>query len=419
MPTATEQAGPPELAYDPFDPATVRFPWDLYRRLRDEDPVHFVAFADLPEHEGVAARTGHDGVHVLSRFTDVFAAARDTETFSSNHGLSIDGGDIEALGLVPTIVMMDPPDHTAYRRLVSRGFTPRAVATIEPEVRAFVVERLESMQQRIASDGEADLVAELASPLPSFVVAHYLGVPAADRARFDDWSTAIVAANAAGDVLGGARHAVAELYGYFTELIERRRAEPGDDMISQLVQASLDGEPVSVEAVLGYTFVMIAGGNDTVTGLLGGAAELLSAHPDERRKLVDDPSLIPGAVEELLRLTSPVQGLSRFVTRDAVVRGVELPAGSRVHLLYGSANRDEREFGPTAGDLDVTRRVERLLTFSSGPHFCLGAAAARLQGRVVLEELLARLPEFEVDAERGTYAPGAFVRRFEHLPITA
>ncbi|HVN52415.1 MAG TPA: cytochrome P450, partial [Acidimicrobiales bacterium] len=212
---------------------------------------------------------------------------------------------------------------------------------------------------------------------------------------------------------------VAELYEYFADLVERRRSEPGEDMISQLVRATIGGEPVSVEGVLGYTFVMIAGGNDTVTGLLAGSAELLSAHPDQRQRLLDDPTLIPRAVEELLRMTSPVQGLSRFVTRDTVVHDVELPAGSRVHLLYGSANRDEREFGPTAGELDVGRRIERLMTFSSGPHFCLGAAAARLQGRVTIEELLRRLPDFEVDADRGTYAPGAFVRRFERLPVTA
>ena len=135
--------------------------------------------------------------------------------------------------------------------------------------------------------------------------------------------------------------------------------------------------------------------------------------------MVDDPSLIPGAVEELLRLTSPVQGLSRFVTTDTEVHDVELAAGSRVHLLYGSANRDEREFGPTAADLDVGRSIDRLLTFTSGPHFCLGAAAARLQARVALEELLARIPDFEVDAQAGRYAPGAFVRRFESLPITS
>lgn len=408
-----------QLHYDPFDPATVRRPWEVYRRLRDESPVHFVPYADLPGHGAVADRTGHEGFHVLSRFDDVFRAARDTGTFSSARGLSIDGGDIEALGLVPTIVMMDPPEHTAYRRLVSRGFTPRAVSTIEDAVRAFVVGRIEAMRERIRTEGTADFVSELAGPLPSFVVATYLGVPEEDRDRFDGWSASIVAANAAGDVIGGARHAVADLYAYFSELIERRRRHPGDDMISSLVQASIDGEPVSMEGILGYTFVMIAGGNDTATGLLGGSAQLLAEHPDQRQRLVDDPSLIAGAVEELLRLTSPVQGLSRFVTADTEVRGVVLPAGSRVHLLYAAANRDEREFGADADALDVGRRIDRLLTFTSGPHYCLGAAVARLQGRVAIEELLARFPDFEVDADAGRYAPGAFVRRFESLPMTA
>lgn len=391
------------VRYDPFDPATVRWPFEVYRELRDHDPVHH-----LPEHR----------TWVLSRFADVFDAARDPETFSSARGLSLGGGDIEVLGLAPTIVMMDPPDHTAYRRLVSRGFTPRRVAEIEPAVRAFAVERIESMRARIAEEGEADLVAELAGPLPSFVVAHYLGVPPADRPRFDGWSAAIVSANAAGDVIGLARDAIGELYGYFTDLLDRRRGEPGDDMISALAHADVGGEPVTLEAVLGYAFVMIAGGNDTTTGLLGGAAELLTERPDQRQLLIDHPALVPNAVEELLRLTSPVQGLSRQVTRPVVVAGQAIEPGERVHLLYGSANRDEREFGPDAGELDVTRSIDRILTFTTGPHHCLGAAAARLQGRVALEELLARMPDFVVDGAAGTYAPGAFVRRFERLPVT-
>jgi cytochrome P450 len=164
---------------------------------------------------------------------------------------------------------------------------------------------------------------------------------------------------------------------------------------------------------------MIAGGNDTTTGLLGGAAELLTEHPDQRQLLLDHPDLLPGAVEELLRLTSPVQGLSRAVTRPVTIAGHDLEPGSRVHLLYGSANRDEREFGDDAGTLDVTRSIDRIMSFTTGPHYCLGAAAARLQGRVALELLLARLPDFEVDAAAGVYAPGAFVRRFDSLPVTA
>ncbi len=376
-----------------------RDPWGLYARLRDEDPVH-------------RAPAGH---WVLSRFEDVFDAARDPATFSSAHGLTISGDDTKALALAPTVVMLDPPEHTAFRRLVSRGFTPRRVATLEPAVRAFVVERVEALR----SAGEADLIEVLAKPLPSFVVAHYLGVPEADRARFDDWSAALVAANAAGDPLAGATEAIGELYEYFTSLAQRRRDEPGDDMVSQLLAAELDGEPVDVPVVLGYAFVMIAGGNDTATGLLGGAADLLTRHPEQRTRLLDDPSLIGGAVEELLRLTSPVQGLARTATRDVEVRGERIAAGEKVLLLYGAANRDRREFGDDADELDVTRPVPRMMTFSSGPHHCLGAAAARLQGRVVLEELLARCPRFAADGDAGTFAPGGYVRRFQSLPFTA
>jgi cytochrome P450 len=262
------------IAYDPHDPAFVADPEATYRRLRDEEPLHHVP-----------GDGGRDR-WVLSRFADVFAAARDTDTFSSAQGLSLEGDDAKALGLAPTIVMMDPPDHTAYRRLVSRGFTPRAVAEIEPAVRAFAIERIDGLVRTIETEGSADFIATVASPLPSFVVASYLGVPAADRARFDGWTAAIVAANAGGDVLTNARDAIGELYGYFADLIEQRRAEPGDDMISALVHADFDGEPLTLLDVLGYAFVMIAGGNDTATGLLGGAAALLSEHPDERARLL-------------------------------------------------------------------------------------------------------------------------------------
>ena len=408
----------PALRFDPFDPATMRSPFELYGQLRDDAPVHFQRYDEIFDAER-ARRAPQEGFFVVSRFADVFDMARDTGTFSSARGLSIDGGDIEALGLVPTIVMLDPPAHTAYRRLVSRGFTPRQVATLEPEIRAFVDLCLDELETSIRDTGTADLVAALARPLPCFVVATYLGVPESDRARFDQWTNAIVAGNAAEDVLGQARDAITELYGYFAELVERRRVEPGDDMISTLVQASLDGEPVSVESILGYAFVMVAGGNDTTTGLLAGAADLLTASPDQRRRLLDDPSLVGPAIDELLRMTSPVQGLSRYVTRDVTFQGVDLPAGSRVHLLYGSANRDPREFGPDAERLDVTRRPDRIMSFTTGPHYCLGASAARLQGRIAIEGLLRRFPDFQVDAEAGAYAPGAFVRRFATLPFAA
>ena len=381
--------------------ATWRDPFPMYRALRDHDPVHHVA----------------DGDHwVLSRFADVFAAARDAATFSSAAGLTTTYGEREKAGLdFAPMVMLDPPEHTAFRRLVSRGFTPRRVATIEPAVRAFVVERIEEL---CAAGDDADLVAGLAKPLPSFVVAHYLGVPPEDRGHFDRWTEAIVGANASGDVFGAA-DAVGELAGYFAELVERRRVEPGDDVTTDLVRAELDGAPVPLVAILGFAFTMVAGGNDTVTGLLGGSAELLTAHPDQRRRLIADPDLLPGAVEELLRLTSPVQGLARTTTRDVVLHDRTIPAGRKVLLLYASANRDEREHGPDAEVLDVGRTTEKHLTFGYGAHHCLGAAAARLQGRVALEELLARCPDLAVDAAAGTFAEGAYVRRYATLPFRA
>jgi cytochrome P450 len=376
-----------------------RDPFPMYRALRDRDPVHHAA--EL-------------GVFVLSRFEHVFGAATDPSAFSSAEGLTFRYGEKEALGIEAPIVMLDPPEHTSLRRLVSASFTPARVALLEPMLRSFVVERVERLRER----GDADVVAELFGPLPSLVVGHFLGVPPEDQALFDRWTESIVAANASGD-FPSARDAVRELFQYFVALMERRRKEPGTDLISALVHAELDGAAVSPAKVLGFAFTMVTGGNDTTTGLLGGAAELLTRHPDQRARLLDDPSRIPNAVEEFLRLTAPVQGLARTATRDAEIHGAVIPKGKRVVLLYASANRDEREFGPSAEACNVDRRIRHHLGFSYGPHHCLGAAAARLQARIALEELLARCPHFAVDAARGRYASGHFVRRFETLPFVA
>jgi cytochrome P450 len=386
------------LRYRPFGRDTWRDPYTLYRDLLEHDPVQHV-----PD----------GGYWVLSRFADVFAAARDTTTFSSEQGLTFQN-EIEAIGLLPNLVMMDPPQHTTYRRLVARGFTPRQVSALEPALRRFVRRRVE----RLVDAGRGDFVELLARPVPCFVVAQYLGVPESDRDRFEGWTEALVQAGAGGHE-GGASAALAELYQYFSEQITARRADPGEDLISDLARLGPDEVGGATEDILGYAFVMVAGGNDTATGLLGGAAELLTRHPEQRRRLLDDPSRVPAAVEESLRLVSPVQGLCRVTTRDVDVDGVALAAGSRVLLCYGAANRDPREFGPTADDFDVTRRVARLLTFGSGAHFCLGAAAARLQGRVVLEELLRAAPAFAVDADAGVFADGAFTRRYVSLPCEA
>ena len=390
-----------DAAFVPRSAETWRDPFTMYRALRDHDPVHEV-------------KSDGGDYWVLSRFDDVMEAAVDFATFSSAQGLTFRYGEMEKLGVEAPIVMMDPPDHTALRKLATPRFTPRQVRAVAPLVRAFVVERVERLREM----GEADVVAELFKPLPSFVVAHSLGVPQADRDRFDAWSDAIVSSNATGDVLG-AEDAVGELFSYFAALIEKRRRDPADDMISTLVHAELDGRPVPPAQLLGMAFTMVTGGNDTTTGLLGVAAELLTRNPAERALLREEPARMKGAIEEFLRLSSPVQGLARTTTREVVIRGRTIPAGRKVMLLYASGNRDERAFGPSAAECDIRRKIRRHLAFSYGAHHCIGAAIARLQASIALEELLARCPDFAVDADAGRFAPGHFVRRFDSLPFSA
>jgi len=398
--SAAELRGARRVAH--FEPRTEegwRDPFTMYRDLRDHDPVHHVERGDY---------------WVLSRYRHVFDAARDTERFSSAQGLTHLYDDVATAGLdtVRPMVFLDPPEHTEFRRLVAKGFTPRQVAEIEPAVREFAAERIEALR----SNGGGDIVSELLKPLPTFVVAHYLGVPEADRGRFDRWVHRVVAASANGNVLD-ASETVAEIFEYFTALIERRRSDPGDDTISLLVQAG-DGAGVDPMRILGFAFTMITGGNDTTTGLLSVGLDLLHRSPDQQAALAADPGLTDDAVQELLRLTSPVQGLARTTTTDVDIDGTTIPAGRKVMLLYAAANRDPREFGDDAEQLRIDRRPAQILTFSYGAHHCLGASAARLMGRVVLEELLGRCPEFAVDGDAATFAPGNFVRWYRSLPFT-
>ncbi|WP_027501961.1 cytochrome P450 [Rhodococcus sp. UNC363MFTsu5.1] len=400
-----------QAAYVPPSAETWRDPWGMYADLREHDPVHHVVPVESPA----------DDYWVLTRHADVYAAARDHETFSSADGLTTSYGELDKIGLRdnPPLVMLDPPTHTEFRRLVARGFTPRQVEAVEPAVREFVVERIEGLR----SAGGGDIVTELFKPLPSMVVAHYLGVPEEDRGQFDGWTEAIVAANANGDPLEAAT-AVGDLMGYFGGLIERRKADvaagkEADDTISHLVAAGIaaDGDFAGVLSILGFAFTMVTGGNDTTTGMLGGSSALLTQRRDQRALLLEDPSRIPDAVDELLRLTSPVQGLARTTTRDVTIEGVTIPAGRKTLLVYGSANRDPRAYGANSEELDVLRAPRQIMTFSHGSHHCLGAAAARMQARVALEELLARCPDFEVDVDGIEYAAGNYVRRPTHVPF--
>lgn len=382
-------------------------PWEMYAALREQDPVHHVVPVARPEND----------YWVLTRHEHVYAAARDSETYSSRDGLTVEYGELDELGLTdnPPLVMQDPPQHTDFRKLVARGFTPRQVEEVEPVVRRFVRDRLDD----IAGQGGGDIVQQLFKPLPSMVVAHYLGVPAQDRARFDGWTDAVVAGSI-DRTNTRAQAASAEMMGYFAELIKRRRSDPGDDTVSLLVRAGMAADDADVRGlvqILAYTWTMVAGGNDTTTGLLGGTVQLLQQHPDQRAALAADPDRIRVAVEEFARLTSPVQGLARTTTHDVELAGKTVPAGRKVLLVFGSANRDEQAFGPNAATLDIDRNPQRILTFGHGPHHCLGAAAARMQARVALEELLDRFPEYVVDIDAVEYANGPYVRRPTTVPF--
>ncbi len=403
--TSRTPAADARAVYDPFDPAFQDDPYPAYRALRDDDPVH--RHSDPP-------------FWALSRFDDIWDAVRDNSAFSSERGLTFHPDEIGALGLAPTIVMLDPPRHTRLRGLIAKGFTPARVRAMEPDIRAFVRARLDAITARAADGAVVDLHREFSSPIPTFVLAELFDLPETDRVLFDPWVRALTALQDGGfdPTALGAKDAVAQMFAYFSELITARRRDPGDDMISALAQAELDGERLSDWDILGFCFVLVAGGNDTTGNLISHGVMLLDGDHRQREMLAADPGLIPGATLEFLRMEGSVQGLARTTLRPVTIRGVQIPEGQKVMMLYGSANRDEREFGPTAGRLDITRGIPRHLGFSSGVHFCIGSHLARLQARIAFEELYARHPHVGVDLARAERLQSAFTRGWVHLPAT-
>ena len=413
QPTAPAASTAPGPAFDPFDPAHLADPYPGYAILRETDPVHF------HRGDGTAA---HPDFWALSRYADVDAAVCAPDAFSSASGLTFYRDEIEKLGLAPTIVMMDPPEHSGKRRLLAKAFSPKRVAETEPLIRDYVRGRLAEMAER-DHDGEVvDLHRDFSSRIPTFVLAHLFDLPAQDRPRFGPWVSALTTLQEEGfrpaGLEGGAVAAVAEMFGYFGELIAERRAAPGEDLISALTQAEIGGEQLDDWDILGFCFVIVAGGNDTTGNLISHTVALLDANPRQRGMLVADPGLIPGALQECLRYESSVQALARTTTREVTVGGVTIPAGEKVMMLYGSANRDEREFGPTAGELDITREITGHLGFSRGPHFCIGSHFARLQARIAVEELYAAHPAVGVDSGAAVRALSPFTRGFVSLPAT-
>jgi cytochrome P450 len=393
--------------YDAYDPEVLQNPYPAYRQLREHDPVHL--------HRG---RGGDPDFYVLSRFADIWDAVRRPDVFSSAHGITF-RNEITDLGLAPTIVMLDPPVHTRLRSLVGAAFTPRRVAALEAELREFVRSRIDLMERRAAADEPVDLHRDFSSPIPTFVLGHLLGIPESDRARFDPWVAGLVRLQNAGfavDGLGDAAASVAEMYAYFGDVIAARRKDPQDDLLGALVAAELDGARLTDWDILGFCFVMVAGGNDTTGNLISHGVMLLDENSAARDELAARPQMIENAIVEFLRLESSVQALARMTTEPVTLHGVTIPTGAKVLMLYGSANRDEREFGADAEQLDITRQVKRHLAFSSGAHFCVGSHLARLQARVAFEELLARQPRIGVDVSAGQRLLSSFTRGWRSLP---
>jgi hypothetical protein len=388
-----------DLEYNPFAYEIHEDPYPTYARLREEAPVYHNESLDF---------------WALSRHADVLGALRDTVRFTNTHGVSVErSASHPAAHLAMSFLGMDPPRHTQMRALVSRGFTPRRVAALEPRIREMAVSALERMRER----GRSEFVADLAGVLPMDVISELLGVPSPDRAELRRWADTLVhREEGVFDVPRAAAEAFGKIWSYFSERIAERRRAPKDDLISALLAAEVDGERLSQVDLQSFCNLMIVAGNETTTKLLANALYWLWWNPDQRKLLRDDPRRIPRWVEETLRFDSSTQAIGRVTTGALTLHGVEIPAGKRVLVLIGSANRDERVF-PRAAAYDLDRDTSAMLSFGHGAHFCLGAALARLEARTVLEEFWKRFPDFEVEPAGCARIHSVSVRGFAALPI--
>ena len=381
-----------ELYWDPFDVVLDTDPHPTWKRMRDEQPVY---------------RNDRYDFYALSRYHDVEAAHRDPATFSSARGtvLELMGNDLSGTG---QMIFLDPPEHTELRHLVSRAFTPRRTASLEDRIRDFCAQMLDAQRGRESFDYLQDFGAKL----PSMVISSLLGVPDADQETFRHHVDGIFHIEP-GVGMANEKSAAAsgEIYRYVTELMDLRKAEPQDDLLTALARAGLTRRQGTDFAML-----LLAAGTETVARLLGWAAVVLAAHPDERADLAADPSLLPNAVEELLRYEapSPVQG--RWTMRDVELHGTVIPASSKVLLLTGSAGRDERAYADP-DRFDVHRDLHNHVSFGYGIHYCVGAALARLEGRIALHETLKRYPSWDVDHERAVRLHTSTVRGYSQVPI--
>ena len=336
------------------------------------------------------------------------------ETFSSRNGVSLDADAFHPnADVTMSFLAMDPPRHTRMRALVSRGFTPRRVMDLEPQIRALAARYLDACK----GQESCDFVADFSGRLPMDVVSHLLGVPEADRDMLRTWADTVVHRDDGVEgVPPSAGAAALRLLQSFQGLVADRRAQPGEDLTSALLAAEIEGDRLSEREVLGFLFLMIVAGNETTAKLLANAVYWLWRHPAERARVRANPALIPAWIEETLRYDNTSQALARLVVRDVEIHDTKLREGDKVVLLLGSANRDERVFDDP-DRYDVLRTPRASLSFGHGTHYCLGAALARLEARVALEEFWRRFPDYEVEAAGASRIHSVNVRGFRALPI--
>jgi cytochrome P450 len=389
-----------DVYYDPYDFDIDADPYPVWKRLRDEAPLYW-----NDKYEFFA----------LSRWDDVDKAMLDWKTYISGRGSVLEL--IKSGAEIPpgSILFEDPPTHDIHRGLLSRVFTPRKMQALEPQVRAYCVEVLDPL----VGSGGFDFIADLGKFMPMRVIGMLLGIPEQDqeaiRDRLDDSLRLEEGVPPERDYesLGS--------YEAFSDYITWRAEHPSDDLMTELLNAEFEDEHGATRTlthaeILGYVGLLAGAGNETTTRLIGFTGEVLGRHPDQRAELVADRSLIPNAIEELLRYEAPSPVQSRYVTRDVELHGRTVPEGSVMVMLNGSANRDERHF-PDGDRFDIHRDVGRHQSFGYGIHLCLGAALARLEGRVALDEVLQRFPEWEVDYDRAERAHASTVRGWETLPV--
>lgn len=412
----TEAASPSATPFAPLlaRPEVLEDPYPLYAALRRTTPVLRLPFGppDSP------------GVWVLTRYEDCQAVLRDPG-FSADRRRSwivregrspLPPSLLDEESGLRSMLVMDPPDHTRVRGLVSRAFTPRRVASLAPRIEALVDELLDRRTDRKG----IELIGEFASPLPATVIAELLGVPVEDQARFRGWAAELVTLTAgAGDpaeIAARVERSLGALLDYLRGIIAERRRAPRDDLISGMIQAQVERDALSDAELLATSNLLLIAGFETTTNLIGNGVLALLRSPGELERLRARPELLPGAVEELLRYDSPVQGTGRVALRDVTLGGHRIPEGALVIPLLGAANRDPEVF-PDPDRLDLAREENRHLSFGFGAHFCLGAPLARLEGRLALAGLLRRFDRIELAEERVRHRPNFFLRGLEALPL--